>query len=161
MGVLSKRSIHNFRTIRCPQFFAFFFWFFFQLWRMRYLLSSVSKSVWCSSHSILVIDLKKCGIGWWSGWAAGLLICFFTSDEKECSETRSTVLTVLLVRLVFSPYSPVVWWTRGGGELDSKELWGGGCFPLLVNCLQIWSGFQHLEMSRVCTGNKGVLGNTR
>ena len=126
MGVLSKRSIHNFHTIRCPQFFAFFFWFFFQLWRMRYLLSSVSKSVWCSSHSILVIDLKKCGIGWWSGWAAGLLICFFTSDEKECSETRSTVLTVLLVRLVFLPYSPVVWWTRGGGELDSKELWGGG-----------------------------------
>ena len=66
--------------------------------------------------------MKKCGIGWWSGWAAGLLICFFISDEKECSETRSTVLTVLLVRLVFLPYSPVVWWTRGGGELDSKEL---------------------------------------
>ena len=37
-----------------------------------------------------------------------LLICFFTGNEKECSEARSTVLTMLLVYLFSSPYSPVV-----------------------------------------------------
>ena len=37
-----------------------------------------------------------------------LLVWFFTGNEKECSEARLTVLTVLLVYLFSSPYSPVV-----------------------------------------------------
>ena len=37
-----------------------------------------------------------------------LLVWFFTGNEKECNEAPSTVLTVLLVYLFFSSYSPVV-----------------------------------------------------
>ena len=75
-----------------------------------------------------------------------LLICFFTGNEMECSEARSTVFTMLLVYLVSSPYSPVVSMLvdkgrRGIGQQGIVR-GRGGCSPVLMNCLQIWLFFR-------------------
>ena len=84
-----------------------------------------------------------------------LLICFFTGNEKECSEARLTVLTVLLVYLFSSPYSPVVSMLvdkgrRGIGQQGIVR-GRGGCFPVLMNCLQIWSSFRNLYLMNCFT----------
>ena len=64
-----------------------------------------------------------------------LLVWFFTGNEKECNEAPSTVLTVLLVYLFFSSYSPVVIMLMGRAEGDwsARDREGeGGCSPVLM-----------------------------
>ena len=57
-----------------------------------------------------------------------LLVWLFTGNEKECSEARSTVLTVLLVYLFSSPYSPVVFMLvdKGRGGIGQQGIVRGG-----------------------------------